>query len=404
MNFGVVVGAIVIFSVSMEIALGVLGINTKSTIRFIDGKGPTRVPHAYYRHSKEGFSEGYFNAHGFRDYERTYGKPKGTFRILVFGDSYTEGLQVPLEKTFPALLEKKLNENSDSRKFEVLNFGQSGFGTADSYMRYLNFGVQYDPDLVLLAFYTGNDFRNNSRILNGESLAFYFSFDENENLVVDSSLIDEYQKGLNIPKRIFQAIKQKSYLASLLSERIFLLRQQSKANYIRERLQSDKEAGEGVLDEFSDLNIYLTKLAPLWKQAFGITEGGIQKFKNSVEQHGAKFVLVTLSNPEQIHFEIQQEVIKQHSVSFDFEQPDKFLEKFAIRNGVMFLKLLPVLKGYHIKTGRYLHGFDSSKYGLGRGHWNEIGHQIAAETIFEFLHEQHLIPVSVQNSLPLNGM
>ena len=105
-NVGVIVGAIVFFSVILEVGLAVWGINTKSNMRFIPGKGTTYIPHAYYRHTKEGFSEGYFNAHGFRDYERTYERPENTFRILVFGDSYTEGLQVPLEKTFAALLEK----------------------------------------------------------------------------------------------------------------------------------------------------------------------------------------------------------------------------------------------------------------------------------------------------------
>src|SRR5262249_24782497 len=139
-------------------------INTKSNSRFIPGLGSTFIPHAYYRHTKEGFSEGYFNSHGLRDYERTYAKPRDTFRILVLGDSCVEALQVALENTFPALLEKRLNENSASRRFEVLNLGQSGFGTADEYMRYLNFGVNYTPDLVLLAFLTGNDFRNNSKI------------------------------------------------------------------------------------------------------------------------------------------------------------------------------------------------------------------------------------------------
>ena len=105
-NLGVVIGAIVIFSFVIEIGLAVLRINTKTTIDFIAGKGTIRIPHAYYRHTKEGFSEGYFNAHGFRDYERTYQKPEDTFRILILGDSYTEALQVSLEKTFSAFLEK----------------------------------------------------------------------------------------------------------------------------------------------------------------------------------------------------------------------------------------------------------------------------------------------------------
>src|SRR5205823_88894 len=111
--------------------------------------------------------------------ERNYKKPPNTFRILVFGDSYVEAFQVALADAFPALLEKQLNDQSSSMRFEVLALGQSGFGTTDAYMRYLNFGVEYSPDLVLLAFLTGNDIRNNSRFLNMENLGLYFIFDEN---------------------------------------------------------------------------------------------------------------------------------------------------------------------------------------------------------------------------------
>ena len=124
-------------------------------------------------------------------------------------------------------------------------------------------------------------------------------------------------------------------------------------------------------------------------------------FRDSVQRHGAKFVLVTLSNPEQIHGEVQQEAITQHQVSFDVEQPDIFLERLTNRNGIRFLKLMPVLKDYHLKTGAYLHGFGSSR---GRGHWNENGHQIAAEKIYEFLYEQHLVPLSAQDGLPMKAI
>src|SRR5919108_559664 len=159
-GFCAVFFSFVLFLLVLEAVLSITHINTKSNVRFIPGLGTTYVPHAYYRFTKEGFSEGYFNSHGFRDYERTDNKPSNVFRIIVLGDSYVEALQVELEKTFPALLEKKLNENSTSAKFEVINLGQSGFGTADEYMRYVNFGAKYDPDLVILAFLTGNDFRD----------------------------------------------------------------------------------------------------------------------------------------------------------------------------------------------------------------------------------------------------
>src|SRR5215831_326603 len=52
------------------------------------------------------------NSRGFRDRERSYEKAPGTFRIAVLGNSWTEALQVPVEKTYASVLQQLLNENN----------------------------------------------------------------------------------------------------------------------------------------------------------------------------------------------------------------------------------------------------------------------------------------------------
>jgi lysophospholipase L1-like esterase len=393
----VILSSIVITMLALEAWLAIAQMNTKSYDRYIPGKGGTYMPGAYYRHTKEGFSEGYINSHGFRDYERTYEKQPNTFRIVILGDSYVEALQLALRDTFPALLEKKLNENSDSIKFEVLNLGQSGYGTADEYMRYLNFGVKYSPDLVILAFLTGNDFQDNSKFLSRENITFYFVFDEHGNLVLDRSLFDEYERSLTFGKRLFQTIKRESYLANLVSERLYLLRFQIRDYSFRRSFLRDEQSGGSreAVDEFSPLNIYLNKMTDRWKEAFAITTGILRQFRNSVESNGSRFVLVSLSNAEQVHPEVQQELNEKYGPAFDFEQPDRIIEEFAKKEHINYLKLMSGFREYHLRTGKYLHGFSGSK----RGHWNENGHRLAAEKIFDFLKDQHLLPLDTRKDL-----
>lgn len=379
--------AVVMLCLVLEAVLAVAKINSRSYISFDPEKGMSFAPGAYYVHRKEGSSEGYFNSHGFRDFERTWEKTPNTYRILVLGDSYVEALQVPLELAFPALLEAKLNAVSRSTRFEVLALGQSGFGTADAYMRYLNDGVRYSPDMVVLAFLTGNDIHNNSKVLNFEQLGFYFVIGEGGELELDRSTLDNYRNQMTPLRRLFQAIKARSYLASLISERVFLLREQIQERRLRQ-MHASPGPGSG-LDEFSDLNIYLPDPTPRWKGAWEITEKLLLKFAHEVDRRGTRFVLLTLSNAEQVHSKLQQDLNQKHGLSFDFELPDRRLWKFAEKHGISYFGLMPAFRDYHQRTGISLHGFGS----VPAGHWNEAGHQLAAQELFSFLRERRLVPL-----------
>ena len=101
------------------------------------------------------------NSDGLRDREYARDKAADTFRILVLGDALTAGLQVPAEDTYPKRLEALLAGVHPQGRTEVVNAGIPGYGTADE-LRYLEtFGARWKPDLVVLAFYGGNDVGNN---------------------------------------------------------------------------------------------------------------------------------------------------------------------------------------------------------------------------------------------------
>jgi hypothetical protein len=48
---------------------------------------------------------------------------------------------------------------------------------------------------------------------------------------------------------------------------------------------------------------------------------------------------------------------------------------------------MPLFRDHHLRTGKYLHVFGGST----GGHWNENGHRLAAEKIFKFLRQKHLL-------------
>lgn len=102
------------------------------------------------------------NSHGLRGPDRPYAKPPGVFRILLLGDSFTEGYTVPEALTVRSVLEQILSRDACPPR-EVLNAGVAGYGTDQEYLSYLHDGNRYHPDLVVLLFF-GNDLADNARL------------------------------------------------------------------------------------------------------------------------------------------------------------------------------------------------------------------------------------------------
>ena len=96
------------------------------------------------------------NSRGLRDREYPYRKPPGATRILVLGDSYTWGYGVSNDEIYTEVIEDELFKGA---KCEVLNTGVSGWGTDQQYLFLRDEGFRYEPDIVIVSFFFGNDFR-----------------------------------------------------------------------------------------------------------------------------------------------------------------------------------------------------------------------------------------------------
>src|SRR3974390_3097248 len=177
---------------SLEVALRIAGVGFDAQLY-----GPSRELGWTLRPSAEGLvsteTSQYvkINSRGFHDVERAYEKPATTFRVAVLGNSWTEALQVPLEKTYCSVLERKLAERScfANKRVEVLNFGVAGYSTAQELLTLREKVWKYNPDLVILALYAARDIANNVRELNNAvdpERSPYFVYSEG-NLVLDDS-------------------------------------------------------------------------------------------------------------------------------------------------------------------------------------------------------------------------
>jgi hypothetical protein len=117
----------------------------------------TMLPHLLYPLIPGDVFNGFvINANGYLTPDVPKTKPIGTKRIVFLGDSQTVG-EVSYPKHFTRLLERWLNVTTD-HKTEVINLGVPGIGPKIESKILEYDGLSYQPDLVVLALFVGNDF------------------------------------------------------------------------------------------------------------------------------------------------------------------------------------------------------------------------------------------------------
>jgi hypothetical protein len=96
------------------------------------------------------------NAFGLHDVEFVAPKPRGRFRIMGLGDSFTYGL-VSYPDAVMTRVEEALRARCSGMDLDLLNFGIGGLGVWDYKLLFELAGPTFDPDLVVVNLYLGND-------------------------------------------------------------------------------------------------------------------------------------------------------------------------------------------------------------------------------------------------------
>ncbi|HEX7724022.1 MAG TPA: SGNH/GDSL hydrolase family protein [Pyrinomonadaceae bacterium] len=378
--FGVIFGLLM-----TEVFLRVVGYSAPLFYTPDYFRGVVLRPNVAGTYQREGRNYVSINSAGLRDREHSIAKPANTIRIALLGDSYCEGLQVPLEQTFWWLLQQKL-ESCDQfagKHIEIINFGVSGYGAGQELITLQRKVWQYSPDIVMLLVTTNNDISDNLRSLKktDEIPYFYYRGDE---LVVDNSFRDRaafrwHSSALN---RAGVWFRDNLRTIQLLYEVHLLIK--TKLDERRARNQTPAPAPAQVAKQSApeitvENMIYLAPRDAVWNEAWQVTEGLLKEIHNEVNQKGAKFVLVVGSNPIQVHPDRAVRERFQSYVRVDnLFYPNLRLERLANREQIDFLDLAQPMQRYADEKKVFLHGFGKE---IGNGHWNADGHREAAELI-----------------------
>ena len=97
------------------------------------------------------------NAEGVRDDQPIGPKPATERRVLVLGDSLVLAVQVQLAETFCKDLERRLNARGGTEHWRVINGGVQGYGPVQEWFYFDKIGAAFQPDVVLIVAFVGND-------------------------------------------------------------------------------------------------------------------------------------------------------------------------------------------------------------------------------------------------------
>lgn len=324
----------------------------------------------WYRAEGEAFVE--INSDGLRDQEHSIANVHETYRIAVLGDSFAAAFQIPVQKTFWSIMAAELAqcEALAGQPVEAINFGVNGYSTAQELITLRQHVWKYSPQLVLLAFFTGNDVSENSFALT-PGFRPYFVI-HNGRLVLDRS-------HLGFVGYFLRRVWRNAAYHSRTLQAINAVRRNRRLSFSKRELDSLRATNGHTSEPGLSTNIY-KEPEGVWHEAWQVTEGLLVAMKTEVEQQNAKFLVSTLSNPIQVHpsqaFRSQIETALNVPNLF---YADNRIKALGAREGFIVLGLAEPMADYAESNKIYLHGFDNAI--LGEGHWNETGHQIAGQLL-----------------------
>jgi hypothetical protein len=406
--FGFLLGGIV-----AEIALRFVGYSYQEFYLLDQSRGYALRPGAEGWYRKEGEAYVRINSDGLRDQEHAITKPPNTIRIAVLGDSYPEAFAVPLEQAFWSVMKRKLQECGafPGKDIEVLNFGVSGYGTAQELLTLREQVWKYSPDVVMLTVTTNNDVTDNLRELKKTDEIPYFVYKDNH-LTLDESFkysrgfllrqsrISRFGRWFRDHSRLVQAVVQghhglKIRLASWRAQRSQQTSgdQGTRGGQAQPTIPIENAPRPDLLSRSEELGtdnlVYLEPGNTVWNDAWRVTEDLIVEMRNEVRSRGAKFVVVTLSNGPQVlpNPKWREDFLRRFGVT-DLFYPDMRVKSLSMREGIPVLMLAPDLREFAERNNVFLHGFGKN---IGNGHWNATGHRIAGELIAKKICEEALL-------------
>lgn len=320
------------------------------------------------------------NSFGLRDEEVSSDK-KEQFRILLLGDSFTQGYGVEKEESFGEVLQSLLNQQR-SGQFEVINGGVFGYSPLVEYLYLAKKGLNLEPDMVILSLTLTDFFEDRQRF--AEIRASYPELSEKqlkekiEEADVEFNFAKINQTDSSEPQKVlapFFSYDFKKWMRNNFKTYATL------ADFAKKRespVQQDVFY-QGDIDRDIVALIRGEKITDHdWQKLWELPVNHIGAIANLLKMSGIPFVVVGIPDAFQVSAD-EWPGRNALGIPANFSDPRGDFQEEAARRledaSIPFVNLLPKFREANLFPLYYTHD----------GHWRNTGHRLAAQIIFDWL-------------------
>lgn len=326
------------------------------------------------------------NQFGFNDRDYPLQKELNKFRLLVVSDSFNWA--GGKEGNYTALLEKKFESYYGKQQVDVINVGYPGTHTGEQLAMLKKYGLQYNPDLVVLGFFAGNDFRDADPerkriIVNG----IYIDIDKKDELIIFGYPIigkSRFLMFLQQKYQVYQELQNAKQDSAKLSNNFLFATVNLPSSPIAEREQSP-----GILSNKAFLRVEKSRLkfCKIRDLLEGERDDNIEYIFNSISEmqellksRNIKLVVAIYPDEYQVNDELLNDIFAEyddlHRESYNIRCQQEILRKYLEANGIPYIDMLDRFRVEQNSRHLYL---------LREPHWNSAGNLLAAEILFDYL-------------------
>ena len=338
-----------------------------------------------------------FNSRGVRGPEYSLEKPSDEYRIVVLGDSFTEGYTVEFEELFSEVLKRRLSEQT-GRRIEVINLGVGGYSTDQELLLYQTEGRQYHPDLTVLMFHDNDTWFNRQARYGPWRRGYKPLFRlEREALHLTNTPVPPPD-----PPRPPQPADATSTTEKPLRDRLkgALAEHSQLYRWIRRRIKNtasvynlaialDLTDPPNAKEETSirvpkEFGVYRRVYAPEIRAAWEVTEALLAKLKQEVHADDSKLLVFHVPAQATVHLE-KWELMKQNygltEDKWSIERISWELSEILERLNIEFID--PIERMRRSAKAFARHG--ERLYFENDGHWNTNGHRLVGEMLATYI-------------------